>query len=444
MTRSGTKSLAPAGPFRPEESFALDLDRNDSLAPMRHRFHLPTATDGRPVIYFCGNSLGLQPIAARAIIDREMDDWARLGVEGHFQARSPWYSYHETLREPAARIVGALPHEVVAMNSLTVNLHLMMATFYRPTPERHRVLIEDRAFPSDVYAVQSQIRHHRFDPAGSLLVVRPRDGEDALLTEDLERIIEKQGSEIALVLLGGVQYHTGQSFAIEAITAAARRQGCVVGFDYAHAAGNVILRSHDWDVDFAVWCSYKYLNGGPGAVGGCFVHERHGRDLSLPRFAGWWGTDPETRFQMHLNTRFVPREGADGWQVSNPPILSTAPLRASLEIFDEVGMEALREKSERLTGYLQFLLDRMPAGRFELLTPRAAAQRGCQVSLRIAGSAPELFKRLRSAGVVVDFRQPNVIRVAPVPLYNSFHEVWRFARILEAAGAGEPAPAKGR
>jgi len=437
MARSGMKTPAPDPPYLPGESFARDRDRSDPLARFRERFEIPRGDDGRDLIYFCGNSLGLLPKSARTLVERELDDWARLGVEGHFRARTPWYPYHETLRDPLARIVGARPEEVVAMNGLTVNLHLMMATFYRPTYDRHAILMEDRPFPSDAYAAQAQIRHHGLDPARSMVKARPRDGEDTVRIEDLEGILEERGAEIALVLLGGVQYHTGQWFDIGRVAAAARRRGCTVGVDLAHAAGNVPLRMHDWGVDFAVWCNYKYLNGGPGAVAGCFVHERHGRDPSLPRLAGWWGNDPETRFQMHRNTEFVPRGGADGWQVSNPPILAMAPLRASLEIFDEAGMEALREKSVRLTGYLHFLLDRIPEAGIRPITPRGAGERGCQLSIRVGNGARDLAGRLRSAGVVVDFREPDVIRVAPVPLYNTFHEVWRFARALEAAaGAG--------
>ena len=414
--------------FRPDESFALELDARDPLAGYRERFHIPRGPEGGPVLYFCGHSLGLQPRSARRLVEEELTDWADLGVDGHSRARRPWYSYHERLRETGARLVGALPGEVVMMNALTVNLHLMMATFYRPTPERHAILIERRAFPSDRYAVVSQIRHHRLDPAASLLEIGPRGGENLIRTEEVEALLARRGPEIALVLLPGVQYATGQVFDLERIAAAARRQGCAAGFDLAHAAGNVLLSLHDWEVDFAVWCSYKYLNAGPGAVAGCFVHQDHGRDLSLPRLAGWWGTDPDTRFQMQPD--FLPGEGADGWQVSNPPILSMAPLLASLEIFDEAGLLALRAKSILMGEFLLYHIDRIPGRRLQVITPRDARGRGCQVSIRAADRPRDLFARLAAAGVVADFREPDLIRVAPVPLYNTFHEIWRFAQIL--------------
>ena len=413
-----------------QEAFARDVDSRDPLAPWRESFHLPRGDDGRPVIYLCGNSLGLQPRPAREVLEQELDDWARLAVDAHFHGRTPWYTYHETLRESGARVVGARPGEVVMMNSLTVNLHLMMVSFYRPTPQRRKILVEGPTFPSDLYAVQSQLRHHGHDPEVDVVVVRPRDGERSIRTDDLEGVLDRHGDEIALVLLSGVNYFSGQLFDMARIARAAKTRGCVVGLDLAHAAGNAVLHLHDWDVDFAVWCSYKYLNAGPGAVGGCFVHERHGADVSLGRFAGWWGNDPATRFQMQTRNRFVPFAGAEGWQLSNPPILAMAPLKASLEIFDAVGMEALREKSLMLTAFLQNLLDRIPGGAIEVITPREPASRGCQLSLRVLGDAGELFRSLRAEGVVGDFREPDVIRVAPVPLYNTFHDVWRFGSIL--------------
>ena len=430
QSRDPARIRAAAVAFRRDESFARQLDAEDPLAAYRERFHIPRRADGQPVIYFCGNSLGLEPKAARAIIERELDAWERLAVDAHFKAESPWYSYHEIFRETGARLVGALPGEVVMMNGLTVNLHLMLVSFYRPTPARHKILIEDSAFPSDAYAVKSQIRYHGLDPAGSLLIARPRTGEALIRTEDIEALLEERGEEIALVMLSGVHYLTGQVFDIERIAAAARRQGCAVGFDLAHAAGNVILKLHDWQVDFAVWCSYKYLNGGPGAVAGCFVNQAHGKDKTVPRFAGWWGNDPDTRFLMHLQTEFAPRDGAEGWQLSNPPILAMAPLRASLGIFDEVGMEALRAKSVRLTGYLQYLIDHIPSERFQVITPRDPSARGCQLSIRVREQPGELLQALAAERIVVDFREPDVIRAAPVPLYNTFHEVWRFAEVL--------------
>jgi kynureninase len=416
-----------------EEAAALRLDAEDPLSALRERFHLPIGPDGRPVIYFAGNSLGLQPKAARALVDEEMNDWATLAVEGHSRARRPWYAYHERFRDSGARLVGARPGEVVMMNSLTVNLHLMMATFYRPSAERHAILIERGAFPSDAYAVASQVRQHGRNPDASLIAIAPRQGEATLRTEDLEELLRKRGREIALVLLPGVQYLTGQVLDMQRIAQAARHQGCPVGFDLAHATGNVLLRLHDWQVDFAVWCSYKYLNAGPGAVAGCFVHERHGGDFALPRLAGWWGNDPETRFRMR--PEFVPRAGADGWQLSNPPILAMAPLLASLELFDAAGMPELRARSARMSAYLLHLIDRLPAGRFEVITPRRPDERGCQISLRARDDPAGLQQALHAAGVACDFREPDVIRVAPTPLYNTFHEIWRFARILERNAA---------
>jgi kynureninase len=419
--------------MRTDADFAADMDHADPLAAYRDAFLLPRRPDGQPVIYFCGHSLGLQPRALRPLLEQELDDWGRLGVEAHFKGTTPWYSYHEVFRETGARLVGARPGEVVMMNSLTVNLHLMLITFFRPRPGRCKILIDEPAFPSDLYAVKSQLQLHGLDPADALLTVRPRPGEDTIRPEDLEALLEQQGREIALVLLSGVNYFTGQCFDLAAVTAAAHRQGCVAGFDLAHAAANVPLRLHDDDVDFAVWCSYKYLNSGPGAVAGCFVHERHGHDLTLPRLAGWWGNDPATRFQMQRQTDFVPRPGADGWQLSNPPILAMVPLRASLGLFDEAGMPRLRAKSERLTAFLLGLLDGLPPGLVEVITPREPARRGCQVSLRVRQRLPEVLQALESAGVVCDFREPDVIRVAPVPLYNTFEEVHTFARVLADA-----------
>ena len=423
-----------AGPTT--EQHALELDAADPLRQYRDQFHLPARPDGTSWIYFVGNSLGLMPRGARAIVLQELDDWAALGVEGHFHGKTPWFSYHEVFREGGARLVGGRPGEVVMMNSLTVNLHLMLATFYRPVAGRSTIVTEDCSFPSDTYALETHIRHRGFDPATSVHVIRPRARESLLRTEDIVELIDRRGAEIALVMLGGVNYYTGQLFDLEQIAAAARAQGCAVGFDLAHAAGNAELQLHDWNVDFAVWCSYKYLNAGPGAVAGCFVHERHGSNLDLPRLAGWWGNAPDSRFLMHLNEHFVPQAGADGWQVSNPPILSLAPLQASLALFDEAGMPALRQKSLALTGFLERLIDECVPGRVEVISPRDPAARGCQLSLRVKGGGKELFERIQAAGVLCDYRNPDVIRVAPVPLYNTFHEVWRFARILRQATDG--------
>lgn len=419
-----------AGEFRDDEAYALGRDAEDELASFRGRFHLPTGPVGEVRTYLCGNSLGLQPRSVASDISTELEDWARLAVDAHFEGRNPWYSYHERFREPMARIVGARPEEVVVMNGLTANLHLMMVSFFRPEGRRRKILVEASAFPSDTYAVQSQLRYHGLDPDADRLVARPREGEATLRTEDVVGLIQERGDEIALVLFGGVNYYTGQAFDLRAIAAAARERGCAVGFDLAHAAGNVELALHDDGPDFAVWCTYKYLNAGPGAIAGCFVHARHADDLGRPRFAGWWGNDPETRFRMHLEETFVPRPGADGWQLSNPPVLAMVPLHASLALFDEAGMDRLRAKSRALTGYLRFLLERDPLPGLRILTPREPDAHGCQLSLAFDRDARGLFRELAARGFVGDFRPPDVIRVAPVPLYNTFHEVWRFARAL--------------
>jgi kynureninase len=419
--------------YRRDENFALELDADDPLRSFRDDFHCPRRADGRPLIYFCGHSLGLQPRSARACVDQVLNDWAERGVEAHFDASQPWYAYHEILREPGARLVGARPGEVVMMNSLTVNLHLMLTAFYPPAKDRSKILIDTPAFPSDLYALQSQARLHGHDPADALIQLRPRPGEHSLRSDDIFEVVEKRGGEIGLVFLNGVNFYTGQFFAVPEIAACARKQGCVFGLDLAHAAGNVPLRLHDWHIDFAVWCNYKYLNAGPGAVGGCFVHETQGGRLDLPRLAGWWGNDPATRFQMP--DHFVPRPGADGWQLSNPAILALAPLRASLDLFDRAGLPALRAKSERLTGYLEYLLEHEQADGFEIITPE---QRGCQLSILLRDRPGRQIDALRRAGVICDFREPNVLRVAPVPLYNTFHEVWSFARIFHEAMLGVP------
>ena len=421
--------------FSADEDFAKQLDVQDPLRFFREQFHLPLGKDGRPLIYFAGNSLGLMPKSAKQIVEQELHDWATLGVAAHLEGKSPWYSYHETVREAAAGLVGGRPNEVICMNSLTVNLHLMMATFYRPTKSRFKILMEDPAFPSDTYAVKTQIVHHGANPKDALILARPRRGELTVRTADILELIERGAHELAVVLIGGVNFFTGQLFDIPTITEAAQKHGIVVGIDLAHAVGNVPLSLHDWNVDFAVWCSYKYLNAGPGAVAGAFVHERHASNTDLPRLAGWFGNDPNTRFQMHLEPEFIPVPTADGWQVSNPPILAMAPLRASLAIFDEAGgMEPLREKSIRLTTYLQFLLESEPGERskkrYMIITPRNTNERGSQLSIQVQERPRELFNKLESSGVICDFREPNVIRVAPTPLYNAFHEVWRFAEIL--------------
>ncbi len=418
--------------FETSISFAATLDARDPLAAFRERFHIPRAPAGGEVVYLCGHSLGLQPKNARDYIHQELDDWATLAVESHFRGRNPWLRYHRLLTEKMARIVGAQPIEVVVMNSLTVNLHLMMVSFYRPTTQRHKIVIEAGAFPSDQYAVKSQLGFHGLDPATSLIELKPRAGEATLRQGDIEPLLEREGGSIALVLLGGINYATGQAFDIEAITHAGHKQGCVVAFDLAHAAGNLPLKLHGWDVDFAVWCSYKYLNGGPGCVGACFVHERHAGAWDLPRFAGWWGHDEQSRFRMGPD--FQPMPGAEGWQLSNPPILAMAPLRASLDIFEEAGMDRLRAKSVSLTAYLEFLLEQNGPHGFSIITPREPERRGAQLSIRVPNGRP-ICERLNAEGILCDWREPEILRLAPVPLYNSYRDVHRFAsRFLQMIG----------
>lgn len=404
------------------------LDDRDELRGFRDRFHFPATMNGGEPIYFTGNSLGLMPKSVREYVEQELEDWSRLAVEGHFHAKHPWLPYHEFLTEQMANVIGALPIETVVMNSLTVNLHLLMVSFFRPTSDAPYVMIEKGAFPSDQYAVESQMRCHGLDPREYLIELTPRADEATLRTEDIVASIEEYAGQIALIMLGGVNYYSGQAFDMQAITVAGHKAGAMVGFDLAHAAGNLLLKMHDWDVDFAVWCSYKYLNSGPGGVGGAFVHERHARSFELCRMAGWWGHDKETRFLM--GPEFNPLPGAEGWQVSNPPILQMAALRASLEIFEEAGMAALREKSEKLSGYLESLLDDIAGDRISVITPRDSAQRGCQLSIRVRGGDKSLHERLVARGVFADWREPDVIRVAPVPLYNSYSDVGRFARVL--------------
>ena len=423
---------AVAARYEATEAFARRLDETDPVARYRDRFHLPPGADGEPQVYFCGNSLGLLPRTARAAVEQELDDWATLAVDAHLKGATPWYSYHEIFTDPCGRLVGARPGagEVVMMNSLTVNIHLMLVSFLRTTATRNKVVMEHPAFPSDLYAVRTHLRTRGLDPDESIIQLRPRAAEYTIRTQDIETLLDERGSEIALVWLPGVNYFTGQVFDMARITAAAKRQGCIVGFDLAHAAGNVTMKLHDWDVDFACWCTYKYLNAGPGSVGGCFIHERHGRNPDLQRYAGWWGDDPDTRFQMHLKREFIAQPGAAGWQVSNPPILSMAPLKASLEIFDEIGIEALREKSRTLTGYLRWLLGQGSNDRFEIITPPQPQAQGCQLSILVHDEPARRYEALVSHEMICDFREPNVIRVAPAPLYNTFHEVWRFSRVL--------------
>lgn len=420
--------------FTATRAHALDRDRADALARFRARFHLPPGRTRPTAIYLAGNSLGLQPRDVRTLVNEELDDWAHYGVAGHLSARRPWLPYHEQLAADTALLTGARPQEVVNMNTLTVNLHLMMVSFYRPTRERPCLLIEEGAFPSDRYAVASQLACHGLSAREALIEIGPRAGEHCIRPEDLDAALARDGQRIALVLLSGVQYRTGQAFDIARITRVAHGQGCRVGFDLAHWVGNLPLALHDWGPDFACWCSYKYLNAGPGAVAGCFVHERHARAVDLPRFAGWWGHDKQSRFLMGPDFRMLP--GAEGWQISNPPILSMAPLLASLALFREAGMDRLREKSIALTGYLELLLDTRLRDRVEIATPRDPAQRGCQLSLRLRAGATQgkaIFDELSRQDVFCDWREPDVIRVAPVPLYNSFEDVWEFVDILVSA-----------
>lgn len=411
-------------------AFAQKMDAEDPLRKYRKQFHFPVQKNGQPYIYLCGNSLGLQPKSVRSALEQELSDWENYGVEGHFHAKNPWMPYHEFLTKAMAGVVGAKPNEVVVMNTLTVNLHLMMVSFYRPSQKRYKILIEYDAFPSDKYAVESQIKFHGFDPKEALLELKAREREACIRMEDIEAVIEEQGEEIALIMLGNTNYYTGQFFDMKRITKLGHAKGCVVGFDCAHGAGNVELNLHDTGTDFAVWCNYKYLNSGPGSLGGCFVHERHADRKDLPRFAGWWGHNKETRFGMRDG--FDPIPGVEGWQLSNPPILSMAAIWASLKIFDEAGIANLRKKSVKLTGYLEFLLDDIKDGRIAIITPRDPDRRGAQLSIQVKSADKSLFKAISNAGVIADWREPDVIRVAPVPLYNSFEDVYQFIQTLSS------------
>ena len=411
------------------EEFALRMDNSDPLKKYRNEFYFPKHSNGEEALYLCGNSLGLQPKSARGYIEAVLDDWRNLGVKGHFEGAHPFTTYHESLGEQMSRIVGAKKEEVVAMNSLTVNLHLMMVSFYRPKKDRFKILIEKNAFPSDQYAVKSQLEFHGYDPQTALLELEPRAGEDILRTEDILELIKNKGKEIALIMIGGLNYYTGQAFEMGKITQAGHQMGCTVGFDLAHGAGNLNLSLHDWGVDFAVWCTYKYMNSGPGGIAGCFVHERHIKRKDLPRFAGWWGHDKATRFLM--DDTFVPIEGAEGWQMSNETVLSMAALKASLEIFEEVGMKALVAKSRLLTGYLEFLINSLHSERIQIITPKQPDARGAQLSIRVLNSDRSLFRAISDRGVIADWREPDVIRIAPTPLYNSYKDVFDFVHILK-------------
>jgi kynureninase len=409
--------------------FAKNQDKNDPLATYRNQFHIPKDKQGNELIYMTGNSLGLQPKRTKDYINQELEDWANLGVEGHIDAKNPWLKYHEYLTESMAKIVGAKPIEVVIMNTLTANLHFMMVSFYKPTKTRYKIVIEADAFPSDKYAVESQLRHHGFDDKEGLILWKARKGEELANYEDLESIFNAHGDEIALVMIGGVNYYTGQYFDLKYITELGHKHGCMVGFDCAHGAGNVELNLHDSGADFAVWCTYKYLNSGPGSLAGCFVHERHAHNKNLNRFTGWWSHNKETRFRMRDEFDQLP--GAEGWQLSNPPILSMAAIKASLDLFDEVGFKKLLEKSKKLTGYFEFLLNELNNKHIKIITPSNPKERGCQLSIQVKNADKSLHQKLTEAGVISDWREPDVIRCAPTPFYNSFQDVYHLVNKLK-------------
>lgn len=413
--------------------FAREQDKADELSTFRSKFFIPQF-NGKDTVYFTGNSLGLQPKTTKSYIEQELNDWAEFGVEGHFEAKRPWYAYHEFLTEKTAKIVGAKSKEVVVMHSLTTNLHLLMVSFYRPTAKRYKILCEKKAFPSDQYALESQVKFHGFLPEDAIIEVAPRDGKQTIQDQDILDAIETHGNELALIMFGGVNYYTGQLFDMKSITEAGHRVGAVVGFDLAHAAGNVELKLNVWQVDFAAWCSYKYLNSGPGGVSGIFVHENHADNTDLPRFAGWWGHDKSVRFLMEPG--FRPMSGAEGWQLSNAPVFGMAAHLASLEIFDEAGMDRLISKRIKLTNYLEEVIldisERLSSKcSFEIITPKEQDRRGAQLSMLVQGKGKSLFDALTNQGVIADWREPNVIRIAPVPLYNSFEDIYNFGQALE-------------
>tara|TARA_R110002073_G_scaffold4213_1_gene27984 strand:- start:125106 stop:126380 length:1275 start_codon:yes stop_codon:yes gene_type:complete len=409
--------------------YAKELDALDELSTYRNQFHIPKDTQGHELIYLCGNSLGLQPKSTKQYINQELEDWANLGVEGHIEGKTPWMHYHEFLTESMAKVVGAKPIEVVTMNTLTTNLHLLMVSFYKPTQKRYKIVIEADAFPSDKYAVESQLRHHGFDDKEGLILWKAREGEELVRYEDLETIMATQGDEIALIMIGGVNYYTGQFFDLKRITTLGHKHGCVVGFDCAHGAGNVVLNLHDSGADFAVWCTYKYLNSGPGSLGGLFVHERHAYDKKLNRFTGWWGHNKQTRFNMRHEFDLLP--GAEGWQLSNPPILSMAAIKASLDLFNEVGIEKLSSKSKKLTGYFELLINELKHQDIKIITPENPDERGCQLSIQVKNADKSLHEKLTEAGVITDWREPDVIRCAPIPLYNSYQDIYRMVEKLK-------------
>jgi len=416
--------------FDSTKEFAQSLDAADGLSRFRESFHIPKHTDGSESIYLCGNSLGLQPKKAAEYVKDELKDWADMGVKGHFDKTFPWTRYHEFLTEPMAKVVGAKPHEVVVMNTLTPNLHFMMVSFYKPSGKRRKIVMEADAFPSDTYAVDSQIKWHGGDPAEDIILWQPRPGTSTLDLEDLESIFQKHGDEIALVMIASINYYTGQFFDLKKITDLGHSHGAMVGFDCAHGAGNVDLDLHNSGADFAVWCTYKYMNSGPGSIGGCFVHERHADNDKLDRMAGWWGHNKEERFLME--PKFDAIYGAEGWQQSNAPILSMAPIRASMDLFMEAGFENLLAKSVQMTNYLEYLVNDIEGDHINIITPKDPKDRGCQLSLAVKNADKSLFEAISAKGVIADWREPDVIRVAPAPLYNSFTDCWNFVQILSS------------
>ncbi len=413
--------------FEASLSYAQNQDEIDILFPFRERFHFPKH-EGKDVAYFCGNSLGLQPKSVGYLMQQELDDWAKYGVEGHFEARNPWFSYHHLFSERLAKIVGTKKEEVVATNTLTVNLHLLMLSFYRPQGKRYKILMEAGAFPSDQYAVETQVRMYGFDPEDAIIEISPKEGAYIIEEDDIIQKIEEAGESLALVMIGGVNYYTGQFFDLKRITEAAHKAGAYAGFDLAHAVGNIPLQLHDWTVDFACWCSYKYMNSGPGGIGGLYVHEHHCSNPKIFRLGGWWGNDEKTRFKMEKG--FIPQNNAGSWQMSNAPVFNMVAHNAALDIFDKAGMAALREKSERMTGYMEWLLKQVKHLPFTIITPADPKRRGCQLSMLFGDRGREVFDKLTNAGVVADWREPNVIRIAPVPLYNTFEDCYRLYEVL--------------
>jgi len=410
--------------------FAKQLDQEDPISYLRNEFHIPRDKEGKEWLYFTGNSLGLQPKITSKYIEQELDDWANFGVEGHFEAKNPWLSYHELLTDTMAKVVGAKPVEVVVMNTLTTNLHLLMVSFYQPSKTKYKIIIESDAFPSDRYAVQSQLSFHGFDPEEALIEWKPKEGKELLELEDLKSILDSQGDEVALLLIGGVNYYTGQYLDIKKIAELGHAKKCMVGIDLAHGAGNIQPNLHDSSIDFAAWCTYKYLNSGPGSLSGLFVHEKHAQRKDLPRFAGWWNHNKETRFNMRQP--FDVMSGAEGWQLSNPPILSMAAIKASLDIFEKVGMDALVKKSKKLTGFFEYLVNEIASDTIKIITPTNPNERGCQLSLQVKNADKNLHKKLTENNIITDWREPDVIRCAPVPMYTSFEDVYHMVTILES------------